>query len=49
LELPARTIYSSQTQVGDELLICPPEEMEEYLKEKNQGTAETADRKAAAG
>jgi uncharacterized membrane protein (UPF0127 family) len=49
LELPARTIYSSQTQVGDELLICPPEEMEEYLKEKNQGTVETVDRKAATG
>jgi uncharacterized membrane protein (UPF0127 family) len=33
LELPTRTIYSSQTQVGDELLICSPEEMEEYLEE----------------
>jgi uncharacterized protein len=33
LELPTRTIYSSQTQVGDELLLCPPEEMEEYLNE----------------
>jgi uncharacterized membrane protein (UPF0127 family) len=45
LELPARTIYSSQTQVGDELLIYPPEQMEQYLKE-NQGTGE---RKAATG
>jgi uncharacterized membrane protein (UPF0127 family) len=35
LELPTRTIYSSQTQVGDELLICSPREMEEYLREKN--------------
>lgn len=35
LELPTRTIYTSQTQVGDELLICLPEQMEEYLK-KNQ-------------
>ena len=34
LELPPRTIYSSQTQVGDDLLICSPSEMEEYLKEK---------------
>jgi uncharacterized protein len=34
LELPVRTIYSSQTQVGDQLLICSPEEMEEYLKGK---------------
>src|SRR4051812_10729179 len=32
LELPSRTIYSSQTQVGDELLICPPEEMQQFLK-----------------
>lgn len=34
LELATRTIYSSQTQVGDELLICSPGEMEEYLKQK---------------
>jgi uncharacterized membrane protein (UPF0127 family) len=33
LELPTRTIYSSQTQVGDELLVCSPEGMEEYLNE----------------
>ena len=43
LELPTRTIYSSQTQVGDELLICSPEEMERYLQEnqaqKNQKVA----------
>jgi len=31
LELPPHTIYSSQTQVGDQLLICPPEDMEAYL------------------
>ena len=34
LELPVRTIYSSETQVGDSLLICSPEEMAEYLKSK---------------
>lgn len=34
LELPPRTIYSSQTQVGDELLICSPSEMEKYLQQK---------------
>ena len=45
LELPTRTIYSSQTQVGDELLICTPEEMERYLKE-NQTKTES---KAASG
>ena len=31
LELPTHTIYSSQTQVGDQLLICLVEEMEERL------------------
>ena len=31
LELPPHTIYSSQTHIGDQLLICPPEEMEAYL------------------
>jgi uncharacterized protein len=31
LELSAHTIYSSQTQVGDQLLICVAEEMEQYL------------------
>jgi uncharacterized membrane protein (UPF0127 family) len=28
LELPTHTIYSSQTQAGDQLLICAAEEME---------------------
>ena len=32
LELPPHTIYSSQTHVGDQLLIGPPEKMEAYLK-----------------
>jgi uncharacterized membrane protein (UPF0127 family) len=32
LELSPRTIYSSQTQVGDQLVICSSEEMEERLK-----------------
>lgn len=31
LELSAHTIYSSQTQVGDQLLICVAEEMEQWL------------------
>jgi uncharacterized membrane protein (UPF0127 family) len=34
LELPVRTIYSSQTQIGDQLLICPQEDMERYLNQK---------------
>ena len=33
LEVPTRTIYSSQTQLGDELLICPSQEMGEYLRD----------------
>jgi uncharacterized membrane protein (UPF0127 family) len=32
LELPQHTIYSSQTQKGDRLLICTPEEMEARLR-----------------
>ena len=34
LELPTRTIYSSQTQVGDQLRICSPVDMAQYLQEK---------------
>ena len=30
LELPPRSIYGSGTQIGDQLLICRPEEMEAY-------------------
>ena len=30
LQLPTRTIYSSNTQVGDQLMICTPEEMGNY-------------------
>jgi uncharacterized membrane protein (UPF0127 family) len=32
LELPTHTIYSSQTQPGDQLVICKAEEMEHELK-----------------
>ena len=32
LELPPHTIYSCQMHLGDQLLICPPEEMEACLK-----------------
>jgi uncharacterized membrane protein (UPF0127 family) len=32
LQLPTHTIYPSQTQVGDQLLICPAEEMEFRLR-----------------
>jgi hypothetical protein len=30
LELPARTIYGSGTQIGDQLMICTPQDMEAY-------------------
>ena len=31
LELPTHTIYSSQTQVGDQLVICVADEMDHWL------------------
>jgi uncharacterized membrane protein (UPF0127 family) len=31
LELPSHTIYSSQTQVGDQLVICVADEMDQWL------------------
>jgi uncharacterized protein len=37
LELPTHTIYSSQTQPGDQLLICVAEEMENKLRLTSQG------------
>ena len=46
LELPARSVYGSGTQIGDQLLICSPEEMELYWtsqrreKEQNKGQEE---------
>jgi uncharacterized protein len=30
LQLPTRTVFSSGTRVGDQLVICSPEEMEQY-------------------
>lgn len=35
LELPMHTIYSSQTQIGDQLVICAPEELVRYLDERH--------------
>jgi hypothetical protein len=32
LELPTHTIYSSQTQPGDQFVICVVEEMEKWLE-----------------
>jgi hypothetical protein len=42
LELHSRAIYASNTQVGDELLICPPEEMDKYW-ERNETLSGVAD------
>jgi uncharacterized protein len=42
LELPTRTIYSSQTRVGDQLLICRPEAMEEFFKNREATLKATA-------
>jgi uncharacterized protein len=46
LQLPIHTIYSSQTQPGDQFLICPPEEMESHL---NREVAYLNERKERAG
>jgi len=32
LQVPARTVYSSRTRVGDELLICSAEDVEMHWK-----------------
>lgn len=37
LELPTQSIFGSGTQLGDELLICPPEVMQEYWTSINTG------------
>jgi uncharacterized membrane protein (UPF0127 family) len=42
LELPTRTIYSSQTHVGDQLLIRPPEAMEEFLRGSDEARLRAA-------
>jgi uncharacterized membrane protein (UPF0127 family) len=42
LELPTHTIYSSQTQPGDQLLICVAEEMENRLSAAPPGLASQA-------
>jgi uncharacterized membrane protein (UPF0127 family) len=45
LELPTRTIYSSGTEVGDDLLICTPEEMQNYWDSRSP-SGERAERPA---
>jgi len=50
LELPTHTIYASQTRVGDQFVICEPQDIESYLKARSP-QAETVGglRNAAAG
>ena len=44
LELPTRTIFSSQTQIGDELVICyQPEKMERYLDQQSNSQESKGD------
>lgn len=40
LELPTHTIYSSQTQPGDQLVICLADEIEDRLAQKVPGISE---------
>ena len=42
LELPTHTIYSSQTQPGDQLVICAAEEMENRLSSREVSAPITA-------
>ena len=39
IELPIRSVLASQTQEGDQLLLCTPQQMTAYLKEKNTAPA----------
>jgi uncharacterized membrane protein (UPF0127 family) len=49
LQLPTRTIYSSNTQVGDQLMICTPEEMENYWNtQRTEAAAVSAQPKGGA-
>jgi uncharacterized membrane protein (UPF0127 family) len=48
LELPARSIYGSGTQLGDQLLICTPKDMEAVWASEGSGSgpAMSMERKA---
>jgi len=48
LQLPPHTIYASHTKPGDQLVICPPQEMETYLKDANTAVQHPIAKKAAA-
>lgn len=42
LEMPIRTIYGSQTQVDDVLLICRPDEISLYLNNQDKASPQDA-------
>jgi uncharacterized protein len=44
LELPLNTIYCSQTQVGDQLVICTQSELESRLKDSSSKVSAVAHR-----
>ena len=46
LELPARSVYGSGTQIGDQLLICTPQEMESYWAAQTPKEAPTNSKSA---
>lgn len=46
LELPTRSIFGSGTQVGDELVVCSPEQLYEYWRTKQQSTESPPVRRA---
>jgi uncharacterized membrane protein (UPF0127 family) len=39
LQLESRAIFSSDTRVGDELIICPPEDIDEHCRRSQTGRA----------
>jgi uncharacterized membrane protein (UPF0127 family) len=49
LELPTHTIYSSETQVGDQLVICVADEMEHWLGRAVARSIERSDSLIAKG
>jgi len=49
LALPAHSIYSSQTQPGDQLVLCVAEEMEQQLERLSNPQQETANATGIAG
>jgi len=42
LQLPIHTIYSSNTQIGDQLLICEVEEMDKQLNQESKAQTPVA-------